>query len=528
MKKVILYILFFSLSATKMHSQVGNIVFNDTIIHELYIKTDLPDWFNTLEKEFANNISNPDLYPEIYHNCDVVFDGLVANNCGFREKGNASNTLSNFGRKNPLKISFDEFNSNQTLDGLKKLNLNVFINDPSLMHDVACNKLMRDVGLDACRTSYTKLWVNGEYIGLHLIIEEVDKTFLKSKYGGANNDGNLYKTNRGASVSLDWLGDDKQKYKDKGLKLTTNSSVDDWTGFINFVDFLNNYTGDDFRQKLESKFDIHQYLKALAVEKCVRSWDSYWGGGNNYYLYEHPDGKYRWIPWDMNETFQDIKVLSGTTALMGYLIPTPQIDKRPLLKKIFQFDDYKNEYLNYACDLIQTNFNLNNLGPYLLKRHNLIDATYASDPNALNSYGSFATSLTEEMQDEVSLTKSSFVIRIRYPGIFPFIEMQRKWVVEQLKAWDRSCDIKNTGLYNLNVFPNPAHDYINIANDDSDFEFAQFKLYNSTGKLCMQSDFTVTAGSSTKLQLVGVPQGFYILIKQSGDGRIGRAKVVIE
>ncbi len=526
MKKIIVYIFIcFNLA---VFSQSGTIVFNDSIIHEIYITTPLEDWFATLEAEFHNNITNPTLYPEVYHTCDVKFDGVKITNCGFREKGNASNTLSNFGRKNPLKIAFDQFNNSQTFDGLKKLDLNIFINDPSLMHDATCNKLMRDAGLFASRTSYAKLWVNGEYIGLHLIIENVDKTFLKSKYGSAFNDGNLYKTDRGASVPLNWQGDDKQKYKDQGLKLTTNTTADDWTNFINFVDFLNNYTGDDFRQKFESKFDIHSYLKALVVEKCVRSWDSYWSGGNNFFLYDHPDGQFRWIPWDMNETFQDIKVLSGTTAIDGYLIPAKQFDKRPLLKKIFQFDDYKNEYLNYACDFIQTKFTLDNLGPQLLKWHNLIDETYRNDPNRLNSYSGFANGLTEEMEDVVSLTKSSFVLRIRYPGIFPFIQTQREWVVEQLNAWERSCDIKNTGLYNLNVFPNPAHDFINVSNEGSGFEFSQFKLYGSNGKLYKLSKFELMENSYYRLELPHIPQGIYLLIKVDADGRTGRAKVVVE
>lgn len=526
MKKITTYILL--LFCFRLMAQPGALVFNDSIIHEIKIVTPLEDWFTTLEAEFHANIQNPDLYPEIYHTCDVTFDGTTIMNCGFREKGNASNTLANFGRKNPLKIAFDEFNNNQTFDGLKKINLNIFINDPSLMHDAICNKLMRDAGLFASRTAYTKVWVNEEYIGLYLIIENIDKTFLKSKYGSANNDGNLYKTDRGASVPLDWQGADKEAYKQQGMKLTTNENADDWSGFIDFVNFLNNYNGSDFKDLFEKKFDIHSYLKALAVEKCVRSWDSYWGGGNNYYLYNHPDGKWRWIPWDMNETFQDIKVLSGTTALNGYLIPTPQLDKRPLLQKIFQYDEYKNEYLDYACDFIQTKFNLDNLGPTVLRWHNLIDETYKNDPNRLNSYEAFQRSLTQDNDDVVSLTKSSFVLRLRYPGIFPFIQMQREWVVEQENAWEKGCEIKNSGLYNLNVFPNPAHDHINIKNEASGFEYAQFKLIGSTGKVFYVSPYEIMVGTSYRLELPNIPPGFYLLLKQEGDGRIGRAKIIIE
>jgi spore coat protein CotH len=525
MSRAILYLLL--VSCLNVFAQPGAVVFNDTVLHTLYIQTELPDWFATLEEDFKNHMKDPDHYPEIYRKCNVVFDGDSINNCGFREKGNASNTLTNFGKKKPFKISFDEF-IDQGFDGLKKINLNNFINDPSCMHDATSLKLMRNAGLAASRTSYTKVWINGEYIGLYIIIENVDKTFLKSYYGSAFNDGNLYKTDRGASVSLDWLGNDPAAYKDKGLKLTTNESQDDWTKFISFVDFLNNYSGSDFKEQFEARFDVHNYLKVLAVEKCVRSWDSYWGGGNNYYIYEHPDGKYRWIPWDMNETFQDIKLLSGTTALDGYLIPTPQLDKRPLLKKIFEIEDYKNEYLDYCCHLIQTKFTLDHLGPFIYNNHQLIAEAYQEDNYKTNSYGSFEKSLTEDHGDEVSLTKSAYVLRLTYPGVFPFIQSQREWVVNQLKGWERKCDIQNNGLYDLKVFPTPSFGYIYVSNDVTGFDYSQFRLYDFTGKLCVATAFEIMDASAYKLSLENIPAGIYLLLKKSADGRIGRAKVIVE
>ncbi|MES2397818.1 MAG: CotH kinase family protein, partial [Bacteroidota bacterium] len=237
MKNVTLCILLFISFCSS--SQPGDMVFNDTILHNLTIETDLPDWFETLEQEFQLSIADPVLYPEIYHKCTVTWDGIVRNNCGFREKGNASNLLIQFGKKKPFKISFDEY-EDQELDGLKKMNLNNFTNDPSLVHDAIAFKLFRDAGLTASRTSYTKLWINGEYIGLYVIIENVDKTFLKSHFGGSGNDGNLYKTDRGAGVTLDWLGSEPTGYKGQGLKLNTNESEDDWTRLISFIDLINN------------------------------------------------------------------------------------------------------------------------------------------------------------------------------------------------------------------------------------------------------------------------------------------------
>ncbi|MGQ0826901.1 MAG: CotH kinase family protein [Bacteroidota bacterium] len=525
MKNLILAILlFFGLSSS---SQNGSLVFNDSVLHTLKIETDLPNWFETLEQDFQNNFSNPEIYPEIYRKCKVTWDGMVYNECGFREKGNASNTLTNFGKKKPFKISFDEFLTNQTLDGLKKINLNNFTNDPSLLHDAIAFKLFRDAGLLASRTSYTKLWINGEYIGLYIAIENVDKTFLKSKFGSKGNDGNLYKTDRGASVPLNWLGPESAGYKKQGLKLTTNETKDDWSKLTSFIDMINNDHSPDFKQKLESRFDVHAYLKVLAIEKCIRSWDSYCGGGNNFYLYDHPDGKIRWIPWDMNETFQDIKVLSGTSLLDGYLVPANKFDVRPLLKRIFEVEEWKNEYLNYACHLVQTNYTLDHLGSYILERHNLIADAYRDDPYKVNSYSSFEHSLTEYNEDVVSLTHSAYVLRINYPGIYPFIQSQREWVVKQLGGWDRECSIKDNSIYNLFVYPNPVTDHVNISNEVSGFDYAQFKLYDFTGRLCLNTKYDLMQGDYYTLQLGEIPSGIYLLIKISADGKIGRAKLIV-
>jgi hypothetical protein len=525
MKKFVSIVVFFISYCS--FSQTGNILFNDTVVHTLSVEIDLPDWFATLEQDYQLNSSDPTTYPEIYRECKVSWDGVLLNNCGIREKGNASNSFTQFGKKKPFKIAFDAF-ANQTLDGIKKINLNNFTNDPSLMHDVVSFKLFRDAGLVASRTSYAKLIVNGEYIGLYAIIENVDKTFLKYHYGSANNNGNLYKTDRGASVFLDWLGTDKSAYKDKGLKLTTNESADDWDKMIAFIYFLNNNHDADFKQQLEKKFDVHGYLKILAIEKCIRSWDSYWGGGNNFYLYEHPDGKYRWIPWDMNETFQDLKMLSGTSILTGYLVPANKFDARPLLKRIFEFPEYKTEYLNYVCSLVNSNYTLNHLGEYILYRHNLIDFDYKSDSYRYNSYESFQNSLTTDNLDEVSITHSGYVLRINYPGIYPFIQSQREWAVDQIRAWDVDCSIEENTIYNLFVYPNPTDNYINIGNDFTGFEYAQFRLYDFTGKLCKITKYDIMQGDYYTLPLENISSGIYVLMKYSVDGKVGRAKIIIK
>ncbi len=500
-------------------------VYNDSVMHTVRITTYFPNWFDSLEADYKANLSIQG-HPQKYFMCKITFDGITLDSCGFKEKGNASNSLISYGKKKPLKISFDEF-KNQKLDGLKKFNLNNFTNDPSAVRDAICMKLMRDEGVFAPRTSYTKLFVNNEYIGLYVIIENVDKTFLKDKFGGANNNGNLYKTDRGSQMWLTWLGDDKQAYKDKRFQLTTNEDKDDWSNFIGFVNFINYDESENFKAELEKRFDVHTYLKVLAVEKCVKSWDSYWGGGNNFFMYEHPDGMIRWIPWDMNESFQDLKVIGKTSLLDGYLVPTNNFDERPLLKRIFAYEDFKQEYLDNCCKLVKGNFTVERMGRKIVKWHELIDSAYKADTYKYNSYEEFKVSLVEQNEDVVSITKAGYALHIRYPGVFPLIQEQREWVEKQMKGWDRECLVANEYVYNLNVFPNPSSGDFTIKNDQGIFDYAQLKLYDFQGKLCWFQDNTLIESDHYSFSVSELSPGIYWLIKTSVDGSIGRAKVVI-
>ncbi len=528
MTKYLPFLAIFLLAALTSKAQKGSLVFNDSVVHLIEVEIDLPNWFDTLELDYELNDKFPDSFPEVYRMCDVVFDGFSIPNCGFREKGNTSNKANADKKKKPFKIAFDEFDD-QEFDDLKKLNLNNGFDDPSLLHEAAALKLMRESGIIAPRTAWAKLYVNGEYIGLYSLVENVDKAFLKLHFGGgANNDGNLYKTNRKSNVFFDWLGNDPQAYQEKGLKLNTNEEENDWSRLIDFIYFLNHYEGGDFHQKLDSMFDVQNYLKILAVEKCVRSWDSYWGQGNNFYLYEHPDGQIRWIPWDLNETFQDIKLLSNTRLLDSYLVPTDKFDLRPLLQRVFENEDWHKAYLDFVCNLQAGWFSVDSLGPYLLHQHELVANAYYEEPNRWNSYESFETSLTEDHINEISPGKTPYALRLTYPGIFPFIAEQREWISYQLKGWEYDCQIEKPKTYTLAMYPNPADQQLTVASlPDSSFDYAEIVLLNSLGQLVFSNGFTEAGKTGTEIEVANLPAGFYVVVKRHSNGDTGTGKLVV-
>jgi spore coat protein CotH len=153
------------------------------------------------------------------------------------------------------------------------------------MYDV-----LRQHGIPAPRVAHAKIYIQDVYWGVYAIVEQIDKRFLKRNY--ADKTGNLWK-NKGFS-DLTWLGSDPSEYE---FELQTNEEENDWSKFIDFVDFINNTTNIEFKNGIEDIFDLDEYLRIIAIDILSNNWDSYLSNGRNWYLYYEPKtDKMHWIP----------------------------------------------------------------------------------------------------------------------------------------------------------------------------------------------------------------------------------------
>jgi hypothetical protein len=513
------------LAFLRVPAQTGVVVFNDKVLHTIQVTIPIEHWLDTLNHDYLQSSTYPDSIPEAYRPCEVWFDGVAVPNCGIRERGNSSNGFNQDRLKKPFKIAFDAF-VEKRFDGLKKINLNNFTNDPSLVRESIVYGLYRKEGIAAPRTSYARLEVNGEYWGLYLIVENIDKTFLRDHFGNGNEDGNLYRTGRVAGATLEWRGDSASDYQ-PGLKLTTNEELDDWSGFLRFVHFLNHSSDQAFADSFATYFDVDRYLRILAIEKLVRNWDSYWGGGNNYALYEHPNGQMIWIPWDVNETFQDVKSLSGTPLLDGYLIPTKTFPNRPLTRRLFAVPAWKAQYLEGVCTLLQTRFQVDSIARDAAGWHNLITEAYRLDPHKLNSYEEFEHSLHDHNMETILLGKSGFALRIRYPGIFPFVLDQREWASEQLGKWDWPCAESPQTRYDLGLYPNPAHGTVNLMPAEAGFAYGEIRIVDTQGRMVWLQPWSLLT-EPTSIDISSLNPGLYVVQLLNANGGMGVGKLLVD
>ncbi len=278
--------------STSKAQDSGDRMFDDTFLHEIRIEFSQSNFWSILINNYQNN-SDPFL-EKPYLMGKVTIDGEEVDSVGVRLKGFSSYWTET--DKKPLKIDFNEFVPGRRFDGLRKLNLNNSTGDASMQREVICYDLMRSSGVSAPRVSFSKVYLNDQYWGIYQSVEQVDKEFLQNNF--SNDEGNLFKNLSWSK--LEYNGDDVSDY-DNIFSLKTNEEAYDWSGFINFVDVLNNSNDEDFKDEIEKVFNVDLFLKTLAVDVATDNWDSYLEHGRNWYMYEDTQtGLFHWIPWDYN------------------------------------------------------------------------------------------------------------------------------------------------------------------------------------------------------------------------------------
>lgn len=286
-------------------AQTGQTLFNQGIVHEIRVTFEEDNFWTILSQNYQAGQGNSGSNIE-YLMGTVEIDGIFIDSVGVRQKGFSSHFLSN-GIKKSLKLDFNEFVMGQKYEGLRKVNLNNGVGDPALQRDLLCFDLIREAGGIAPRVAHAKVYLNDEYWGLYVLVEQIDEAFLDENF--ANGNGNLFK-NIGWS-NLEWLGTNDAPYKEI-FELKTNEDIDDWERFIEFMDVLNNSSDAAFEADIQDYFNVDSYLRVLAIDVMTNNWDSYIQHGRNWYMYQDSaTNQFQWLPWDYN------LALGGTFDQMG-------------------------------------------------------------------------------------------------------------------------------------------------------------------------------------------------------------------
>jgi spore coat protein CotH len=241
-----------------------------------------------LEEQKAVRLGATDDDEGDYVPANLTFDGTDLGTVGIRVKGNSSRRGAG-GYASPYKIDTDEFVDGTTLDGEKKLNLHLALEDAAL-NDYLSYAAWRQFDVAASRTGWAEVTINGEKVALYTTVEQVNEGLLAQYFG--DGEGALYKPESPAG-RLTYLGSDITAYTNLNYK---GEEEINHASFLAFVDVLNNQPVAEW----ENVMDVDSVLTYFAGNVAVGNWDTYSIMGHNYYLYEAPDGRLSMLPWDMN------------------------------------------------------------------------------------------------------------------------------------------------------------------------------------------------------------------------------------
>jgi hypothetical protein len=338
---------------------------------------------DTLAFIYDNPESNIDFRANFIFSNGTILDTL--DEVGFQLRGNTSR----YSLKKSFRVSFNTFVQGRKFHGLEKLNLNGEHNDPSIIRSRLCWETLHEFGIAAPRSSHSEVYINGNYYGLYILVEQIDEQLVQSRFG--NNDGNLYKCLWPADLA--YLGNDPDLYKftsgdRRAYDLMTNNEEDDYTDIAHFIDVLNNTPLEDLACELDKIFNIDDYLKIMAADIVMGNWDGYIYNKNNYYLYHNlATGKFEYMPYDLDNTFgiDWMSIDWGNRNIYDWEMH--DIEVRPLYTRLLDVPEIKDRYSFEMQKLLALLANEDSLFAHYDQVRNMISPYVVDDPFYPLDYG---------------------------------------------------------------------------------------------------------------------------------------------
>lgn len=378
MKYLVLFIIF-PLAFSNPQSDESWKLYDDSEVSRVDITinpSDLQWIYNNLESDETRLAS--------IHFKNKWIDETV-DSVGFRLRGNTSR----YSQKKSFKISFNDFIPGREFYGIDKLNLNGEHNDPSIARTKLCMDLFQNIGMKASRAAHTEVYINDEYYGLYISVEQVDDEFLRKNYG--DDSGNLWKCLYPAD--LIYISKNPDSYKMSAgtrpvYELTTNETVNDFGKLSRFIDIINNTPIRLLPDSIEKTADVPEILKFLAVDVLVGQWDGYWSNRNNFYLYHEPsEDKMHIIPYDYDNTFGIDWFDIDWWEANPYNFPKINSGDRPLAENLLAVAQYRNLYTHFLEFYREKVFNLLSLSHRIDSIKNMISRFVLNDTYRTKDWG---------------------------------------------------------------------------------------------------------------------------------------------
>jgi len=300
----------------------SSFLFDPEVVHTFDIGLE-PDALEALDSDPA---------AEEYVEGSLTFDGETLDRVGVRYKGSVGAFLGCTACPNPfdpsgpktcrklsLKLRINWDGADTEFYGQRRVQLHSVNLDQSLLRDRLGYEMFRQAGVPAPRATHARVTINGELVGLFVLVEQIDGRFTRDRFEDGT--GNLYKEM--------WPFDEFGMVRSSGElidSLRTNEDDDPTASIIQSFaqELLDSGAAADTgaaRRVLGERTDLDALIAYSVVDRAIRNDDGpfHWYciegtcEPHNFYLYEEPaSGRMHVIPWDLDNS---LRLSGGVTSI---------------------------------------------------------------------------------------------------------------------------------------------------------------------------------------------------------------------
>ena len=275
-------------------------VYDPTQLLKVEIELAAGDW-DTLRKQtrtwtglFGGDcLKGPFASPFTWFKGTVKVNGQTFEEADVRKKG----FLGSMDDMRPsLKVDLGEHIDGQQFKGVRHLTLNNSKQDPSLARTCLAYSLFKSAGIAAPRCSHAVVSVNGQSLGVYVLLEPLKKDFLKRHFAdskGALLEGALSDFTNRLNVTFD-----PKNSAAEGV------SVDPVMKALESPD-------DQLEATLGEVLDVDAFINFWAAEVLVGHTDGYTANRNNFYLFQDQQ-KWKFLPWGADNVLRPATELQQT------------------------------------------------------------------------------------------------------------------------------------------------------------------------------------------------------------------------
>jgi len=452
------------------------------VLGDSYTQNALPnfvyDWERPVFVEFFEN----DGEKVISQQAEIEIAGQTTR---WRRQKSLKLKASGKGNKNRFKHSFFDSDINQ----FKTLILRSPLTDyrKSFIKDQFVNNLAKKIGLAHANCRPVIVFLNGEYWGIHILEEKLDKYYFEDHFGVDKDSIHLL-----------------QKNPIEANEIIEGKSV----GYLLLREYAsnNNLNEPQHYKFIDQHLNIENYINYYCFNMLIATRDWPW---NNikYWRPANQSRKWEWVPHDFDSSY-------NYSQTDGFALAAEPANESVawsvlLFNSLMENDGFKYQLLFRLEELLNNQFCADSIKPLIDEYKKLYQPEIAEHIARWNF-------------EETYNWEEELAIYHKFPDVLS--KVLKQIVKDDFEYEMLLCDSFNTTMDSLattinkvaatnqslvNIYPNPASNSINLQYNSHHIKIEKIYIYNTTGTLFLQIEKLKSTPYSIDINLL--PVGLYYI-----------------